>query len=56
MGCVQAAPLPDGDKYVGSVRMGKRHGDGVYTWANGDVYNGAYLNARVSVWSCCTVD
>ena len=29
------------------MKDGKRHGRGIYTWANGDIYNGTFIeNAR----------
>jgi hypothetical protein len=42
--------LKDGEwkesSYTGMMRDGKRHGRGVYVWANGDRYEGAYRDGK----------
>ena len=30
----------NGDKYQGQFEKGKKHGQGIYTWADGDYYDG----------------
>ena len=37
---------PDGNKYVGEYKNGKRDGNGTYTAANGDRYVGEYTNDK----------
>lgn len=36
--------LHNGDRYVGEVLGGKKHGKGTYLWANGDRYEGEWAN------------
>ena len=36
----------NGDKYVGDVANGKRHGHGVYYYDSGDKYTGAWDNGK----------
>ena len=38
--------FPDGSKYVGEVKNGKRHGQGTYTWADGGKYVGEYKDGK----------
>ena len=35
---------PNGDKYVGDVAYGKRHGEGKMYYANGGTYEGEWNN------------
>ena len=35
---------PDSSSYDGGYKMDKRHGQGVYTYANGDTYAGGWAN------------
>ncbi|ANS03892.1 serine protease [uncultured Mediterranean phage uvDeep-CGR2-AD3-C191] len=37
---------PNGDKYVGEFRNGKKHGQGTATYADGDKYVGEYRNDK----------
>ena len=37
---------PEGNKYVGEYKNGKRDGNGTYTAANGDRYVGEYTNDK----------
>lgn len=34
------------DNYVGAFRKGVPHGEGTYTWANGDVYSGEWKKGK----------
>ena len=34
------------DEYVGEFKDNKKHGHGIYTWANGDKYVGQFMNGR----------
>ena len=36
--------LPNGDRYEGTTNNKQRHGYGVYHYANGDKYEGEWLN------------
>ena len=38
--------FPDGSKYVGEVKNGKRHGQGTYTHADGTVEKGIWKNGE----------
>lgn len=40
------AALPDGAKYVGELRDGKRHGQGTLTWPNGMKYVGEFKDDK----------
>ena len=33
-------------EYVGKYKDGKRHGQGIYTWSNGDKYVGDFKNGK----------
>jgi len=33
----------NGNKYEGEFYNGKPHGKGIYTWANGEVYEGEWM-------------
>lgn len=35
---------PDGNKYMGEYKKGKKHGWGVYSWASGKEYEGTWKN------------
>ena len=35
---------PDGSEYYGEILDGKKHGQGKYTYANKEVYEGAWVN------------
>ena len=37
---------PNGKKYVGEWKNGKKHGQGTKTWSNGDKYVGEYKNGE----------
>ena len=37
---------PDGNKYVGEYRDGKRHGQGTYIWLNQEIYVGAWQDNK----------
>ncbi|MDB4089815.1 hypothetical protein N9540_00945 [Gammaproteobacteria bacterium] len=37
---------PDGENYVGEFKDGKRHGQGTYTYANGEVVKGLWENGK----------
>ena len=37
---------PNGRKYVGELKDGKKHGQGTKTWSNGDKYVGEYKNGK----------
>jgi len=37
-----------GDKYKGDYVKGKKHGRGVYTFANGDVYEGILIRVTIN--------
>jgi len=32
----------NGNRYEGDFKAGKPHGKGIYTWANGEVYEGEW--------------
>jgi hypothetical protein len=34
---------PNGNSYYGYFKIGKADGKGVYTWANGEVYDGEWV-------------
>ncbi|MEC9381650.1 MAG: hypothetical protein VX984_01025 [Thermodesulfobacteriota bacterium] len=36
-----------GDRYVGEGKNGKRHGQGTYTWADGDKIEGIWKNGEL---------
>jgi hypothetical protein len=38
--------LPDGFNYVGAWQDGEISGEGVATYANGDVYEGSFVSGR----------
>jgi hypothetical protein len=38
--------IADGDRYEVEYRDGKRHGRGVYVWANGDRYEGDWKDGK----------
>ena len=38
--------FPDGSKYVGEVKNGKRHGQGTYTGTNGEIYVGEWKKSK----------
>ena len=40
--------LDEKESYVGTFRMGKRHGQGRYIFRNGDVYEGEWLNDEMA--------
>ncbi|SVD34208.1 uncharacterized protein METZ01_LOCUS387062, partial [marine metagenome] len=44
--CFGNATAPNGDKYLGEWRGGKRHGKGTSTYANGDKYVGEFRNDK----------
>ena len=35
---------PNGDKYIGELQDGKKHGQGLYIWESGDVWYGEWDN------------
>lgn len=37
-----------GDSYAGHIKMNRKHGQGVMTWATGDVYDGNWKDDRRS--------
>lgn len=38
----------NGNKYVGNFKDGMQHGKGVFTWANGAVYDGDWKTTNVT--------
>ena len=42
--CFGAYTFTDGEKYVGEWQDDKRHGQGTYTFANGTIERGYYMN------------
>ena len=36
----------DGSKYVGEVKGGKMHGQGILTSSNGNIYEGKWVNGK----------
>ena len=40
--------LPDGRKYLGELKDGYRHGQGSFTWFNGDKYVGEFKNGLLN--------
>ena len=42
--CFGAYTFADGEKYVGEWQDDKRHGQGTYTFANGTIERGYYMN------------
>ena len=44
--CKGTFTFPDGEKYVGEVKDGKKHGRGTYTYANGDKYVGEFKDGN----------
>ena len=40
--CIGTLTWPDGKKYVGEIRDGKRNGQGTHTWPSGQKYVGEY--------------
>lgn len=42
VGTIQEINYADDSKYLGNIVNGKRHGDGTYTWTNGDEYTGEW--------------
>ena len=41
-------PVGDGRRYEGGWQGGKRHGRGVMTWPNGDVYAGEWRDDKTA--------
>ena len=42
--CVGTLTWPNGDQYVGAFQDGNMHGQGTYTFANGNTDKGYYMN------------
>ena len=38
----------NGDTYVGELKDGKKHGNGIYTWVDGKRYEGKWVNDKFS--------
>ena len=36
----------NGDRYIGNVEEGERHGCGIYIWNSGDWYSGQFINSK----------
>src|SRR4051812_23861896 len=50
---------PNGDRYIGEFKDGKRHGHGNYTYPNGDQYVGEYRNGAYfgkAIWTTTNGD
>lgn len=44
----------NGEKYVGEVKDGKKHGKGTYTWFDGKKYEGEFVNDTISGKGKCS--
>ena len=44
--CFGTTTIADGDKYVGEWKDDKRHGQGTYTFADGTIERGYYMNGE----------
>lgn len=44
--CYGSVKFDDGDRYEGTFKSGKPHGQGTYTWASGEVYTGEFLDGN----------
>ena len=40
--------------YTGTMKRGKRHGRGVYCYANGDIYDGDWKKGKKQGWGVYT--
>jgi len=40
--------MVNGDQYVGNWYRGKRHGQGIYYFANGSIYQGEWVDGALS--------
>uniref|UniRef100_A0A7S4JV24 MORN repeat-containing protein 5 n=1 Tax=Guillardia theta TaxID=55529 RepID=A0A7S4JV24_GUITH len=49
----EAWTVQDGARYDGAFKAGRRHGYGKFTWANGDTYEGDWLD--VSYYTVCWI-
>lgn len=40
---------PDGSKYVGEYKIGKKNGKGMFNWADGSTYEGQFYDNNVII-------